>query len=113
MSIFSHTSLAKISFDVNDSESTPLFDSKKLPHSTLLNDSSILRGPQKFGPFNSLRISPLQSVSQNKEIVGIFKENPMCIGPESGVTKTFALLIRSQFPIRELLGAAMTRSWLI
>ena len=110
MSIFSHTSLAKISFDVNDSESTPLFDSKKLPHRTLLNDSSIFRGPQKLGPFNSLRISPLQSVSQNKEIVGIFKENPMFIGPESGVLKTFALLIRSQFSIRERLVAAMTHS---
>jgi hypothetical protein len=42
------------------------------------------------------RKSVLQTVSQNKEIVGIFKENPMCIGRESGVTKTFALLIRSQ-----------------
>tara|TARA_B000000460_G_C21160594_1_gene241017 strand:+ start:78 stop:410 length:333 start_codon:yes stop_codon:yes gene_type:complete len=110
LSIFSHTSLAKISFDGNDSESTPLFDSKKLPHSTLLNDSSISRGPQKFGPFNSLRISSLQSVSPNKEIVGIFKENPMFIGPESGVPKTFALLIRLQFSIRERLVAAMTHS---
>ena len=92
LSILFHTSLAKISFDVNESESTRLFDSKKNPHSTLLNDSSILRGPKKFGPFNSLRISPLQSVSQSKEIVGIFKENSMCIGPKSGVTKIFYII---------------------